>query len=162
VSRPARPADRPRLRAIQTVSLAEPWPELLDTAVDGAGIVRVVTESDTDGSVSDSTVDHDSGTVDSGDDQPVGYAVALPQDGTAYLAEIAVAPAHRRQGHGSRLLSQLLARLSTEGFERVRLTVRVDDRGARAFYEAHDFRVRALLPHHYENEDGLELVRSLQ
>jgi len=149
--RPARPADRPRLRAIQTVSLAEPWPDLLDTAVEGAGTVRVVTAGENARPGPDGDAD-----------QPVGYAVALPQDGTAYLAEIAVAPGHRRQGHGSRLLTDLLARLSGEGFERVRLTVRVGDRGARAFYESHGFRVRSLLPHHYEREDGLVLVRSLQ
>ncbi|WP_246984209.1 GNAT family N-acetyltransferase [Halorientalis marina] len=156
--RPARPADRPRLRAIQTVSLAEPWPELLETAVDGAGVVRVVTAPDASGTTADTAVDAASGDTD----QPVGYAVALPKDEAAYLAEIAVAPAHRRQGHGSHLLGDLLAGFAAEGFERAWLTVRVDDRGARAFYETHDFRVRALLPHHYEDGDGLELVRPLQ
>jgi ribosomal-protein-alanine N-acetyltransferase len=156
--RAARPADRPRLRAIQTVSLAEPWPELLDTAVDGAGVARVVTAPAADGTAADTAHSADSGDGD----QPIGYAVALPQAETGYLAEIAVAPAHRRQGHGSRLLRDLLGHLSAEGYERVRLTVRVGDRGALAFYETHGFRVRSLLPHHYEDGDGLALVRSLQ
>ena len=145
MTRAARPEDRSRLRAIQTVSLAEPWPDLLDTAIDGAGIVRVVT--------AEQSPDPDA---------PVGYAVALPEGERAYIAEFAVAPTHRRAGYGSRLMTDLLAQLSGTGVERVDLTVQLDDEQARSFYETHGFRVRSLVPEHYESGDALRLVRPVQ
>jgi len=144
----ARPEDLPRLRAIQTVSLAEPWPDLLDPAVEGAGIVAVATE-DATGPGADP-------------DEPIGYAVALPEGERAYVPEIAVAPAHRRAGHGSRLLTELFARLSTAGVEQVALTMRLGDEDARAFYDTHGFRVRSLVPEHYADGDALRLTRRLE
>lgn len=137
--RPATPADLPRLRAIQGASLDEPWPDLLEPAVEGPPTALVVTA----------------------DGQPVGYAIAIPEGESAYLAEFAVAPDHRGAGHGSDLMAALCDRLAAEDFSSVRLTVRVDDRGARSFYGDHDFRARSLFPNHYENGDGLLLVRSL-
>ena len=47
--REARPADRPRLRAIQTVVLAEPWPELLALGVDGPPLCLVYADPDPTG-----------------------------------------------------------------------------------------------------------------
>jgi ribosomal-protein-alanine N-acetyltransferase len=145
--RPARPADLARLRAIQSASLAEPWPDLLEPAIDGAGAVVVaVPDAEGDGS---------------GTPMPVGYAAALRDDTSAYLAEIAVAPEHRREGYGSRLLDDLCSRLARSGVERLTLTVRLDDEGARAFYDAHGFRVRSLVPEHYENGDALRMATEL-
>jgi ribosomal-protein-alanine N-acetyltransferase len=147
MTRLARPEDLSRLRAIQTVSLAEPWPDLLEPAVEGAGIVVVA------------TADPEAGDPDP--DEPIGYAVALPEDDRAYVPEIAVAPAHRRAGYGSRLLADLFGRLSTAGVEQVALTVRLGDEAARAFYDAHGFRVRSLVPEHYADGDALRLTRRL-
>jgi ribosomal-protein-alanine N-acetyltransferase len=126
--RKAVPADRPTLLAIQTTSLESGWPELLETAISGPPLVLV------------------SGS------RPVGYALAIESTPT-YLAELAVAPAHRGTGHGSALLSAVLAR--SDG---CRLTMRADDEGVRRFYERHGFRVMERLPGHYADDDGLVLV----
>lgn len=152
MTRLARPDDLPRLHAIQTVSLAEPWPDLLEPAIDGAGVVVVATAG-ADGQGADAS--------ESEPDEPVGYAVALPDADRAYIPEIAVAPAHRRAGHGSQLLDELFARLSAEGIEQVTLTVRLGDEDARAFYDAHGFRVRSLVPEHFADGDALRLTRRL-
>lgn len=127
--REATAEDRPTLLAIQAVSLESGWPELLETAIDGAPLVLV------------------SGRI------PVGYALAIGNNPT-YLAELAVAPAHRGAGHGSALLTTLLAR-----GDECRLTTRADDEDARRFYERHGFRVTECLPGHYAGDDGLLLVR---
>jgi ribosomal-protein-alanine N-acetyltransferase len=127
--REATPDDRPRLLAIQSASLASNWPELLATAIDGPGTVLVA--------------GHD----------PVGYALAVGDDPT-HLAELAVAPGHRDAGHGSALLTTLL-----DNCEECRLTARADDERARRFYERHGFRVERRLPNHYEDGDGVAMVR---
>ncbi|WP_336002260.1 GNAT family N-acetyltransferase [Halorientalis halophila] len=137
--RPAAESDLPHLRAIQRVSLAEPWDGLLEPAVVGPPVVLVVTDHATS--------------------EPVGYAVAIPDDDGAYLAEIAVAPDHRGEGNGSRLLEALCDRLAVEGFETVRLTVREGDERARSFYADHGFSVQSRLPEHYEDDDGLVMAR---
>ena len=136
--RPARTADLPHLRAIQTASLAEPWDGLLEPAIDGPPVVFVVTDEA---------------------DQPRGYAVAIPQDTVAYLAELAVAPGYRGDGRGSRLLASLCDRLAADGFEALELTVRADDERARDFYDTNGFVEQERLPDHYEDGDGLLLAR---
>jgi ribosomal-protein-alanine N-acetyltransferase len=137
--RSATVTDLPALRAIQQASLEEPWSDLLEPAIEGPPVALVVTS----------------------DERPVGYAIAIPEGERAYLAEFAVSPDHRSQGHGSTLMSALFDRLAADGFSAVRLTVRVSDRGARSFYDDHGFRARSLFPNHYEDDDGLLLVRSL-
>lgn len=136
--RPAASSDEPRLRAIQSAALAEPWPELLSAAVGGPPTVLVAET-----------------------DRPVGYALVVPGEDAAYLAEIAVAPTQQGDGYGSALLERVLARLATEGVDRLRLTVRVDDERARAFYDEFDFREVERVPDHYADGDGLLLERAL-
>jgi len=136
--RDARPDDLPRLRAIQTVTLAEPWPELLAAAVDGPPVCLV-----------------------SAGPEPVGYALAVVDDSTAYLAELAVAAGHRGEGRGSTLLSSLVDRLRGDDVDRLRVTVRAVDERARSFYDRHGFESADRLPDHYEAGDGLLLVRDL-
>ena len=126
--RAATPADRPRLLAIQAASLASNWPELLETAIDGAGTVLVAGHT------------------------PVGYALAVGSQPT-HLAELAVAPGHRNAGHGSALLQTVL-----DDVDECRLTARADDERARRFYERHGFRVDSFLPNHYEHGDGVAMV----
>ncbi|AQL43659.1 GNAT family N-acetyltransferase [Halorientalis sp. IM1011] len=136
--RPARTVDLPHLRAIQTASLAEPWDGLLEPAIDGPPVVFVVTDET---------------------DQPRGYAVAIPQDTVAYLAELAVAPGYRGDGRGSRLLETLCDRLAADGFEALELTVRAEDERARSFYTDQGFTQQERLLDHYEDGDGLLLAR---
>jgi len=147
--------DRSRIRAIQLAALDEPWPELLEPAIEGPPIVLVTTAApDSTGELSAESAHHSR-------DEPVGYAVAIPEDDSAYLAEFAIATGYRRSGRGTALMDALCRRLANEGFEALRLTVKMDDEGARSFYDAQGFRVRSLLPHHYDSGDGLLLVRSL-
>ena len=136
--RQARVEDLPRLRAIRAASLRETPPLLLDVAVRGVGVVLVaVTE------------------------RPVGYALTMrDEEGeVAYLAELAVAPGHRRQGHGSALLSAVLDRVADH--EELRLTTRADDERARSFYEAAGFERLEELPAHYADGDGVLYGRQL-
>lgn len=137
--RTGRDGDCARLRAIQAAALDEPWPELLDVAIDGAPLVLVA--------------DLGAG--------PIAYALVVPDRPVAYLAELAVAPPAQGQGHGTRLLTALLDRVRADGFETVRLTARADDERVRSFYDTFEFTVADHLPDHYDDGDGVLLVRSL-
>ena len=138
--RPAVPADEPRLRAIQSAALDDPWPELLGVAVDGTPRVLVVDEGE----------------------GPLGYTLTVPDRPVAYVAEVAVAPGSQGTGRGSQLLGTLLDRLRADGFDTVRLTARADDERARSFYDGFDFAVVDDLPGHYsDGGDGVVLAREL-
>ena len=138
--RTAVPADEARLRAIQSAALDDPWPELLDVAIDGAPHVLVDDEGE----------------------GPVAYTLTVPDHPVAYVAEVAVAPGLQGQGHGSRLFEELLDRLRADGFETVRLTARADDERARSFYDGFGFRLAESLSGHYDDGgDGVLLVREL-
>lgn len=136
--REATPADREPLRAIQRATLSDPWPALLELGLEGPPLVLVVER-----------------------DRPVGYALAVPADETAYLAEFAVAPGEQGRGLGSALLAALLDRLRSNGVEAVRLTARADDDRARSFYEGHGFAVVDEVPDHYAAADGVVMARTL-
>lgn len=138
--RPAVPADESRLRAIQSAALDDPWEELLAVAVDGPPQVLVVDENE----------------------GAIAYALTVPDQPVAYVAELAVAPGLQGQGHGTELLSALFEELRTNGFETVRLTARADDERVRSFYDGFGFSVEADLPEHYDDGgDGVLLVRDL-
>lgn len=137
--RPATDADVPALRSIQQRALDEAWPELLELGVDGPPLVLV---ADTD--------------------RPVGYALVVPGDGVAYIAELAVVPERQGRGHGSRLLEAVIDRLSAEDIETVRLTARADDERVRRFYKQFDFEVVDGVPGHYgDGGDAVVLARSV-
>jgi ribosomal-protein-alanine N-acetyltransferase len=158
--REGRPADLPRLRAIQS-ALAEPWPELLETATEGppplyvledglpVGYTLVVGESGTDSEDADGAEAEESGGEDG--------------DGTesiAYVPEFAVHPDQQGQGYGSRLMEWLLDTLADD-YEQVRLSVEASDERARGFYRSHGFADVERLPEHFESGDGLLLARDL-
>ncbi len=133
------PADLPRLREIQTTALAEPWPALLETAVDGPPPLYVVA----DGPV-------------------VGYAIVVPDGGTvAYVPEFAIHTEAQREGCGSRLLRYLRGELAAAGYEQLRVTVRVSDDGAREFYVVHGFERLERIDDHFEGCDGFLLALAL-
>lgn len=137
--RECRPEDLSRLRAIQSGALAEPWPELLESAVQGPPTCHVVED----------------GTV-------VGYVLVLTDaESVAYVPELAVHPDEQGEGAGSELLAWLGARLARAGYRELRLTVRAEDTRARRFYERHGFELRERLPDHFDSGDGLLLARSL-
>jgi len=127
------PTDLPRLRTIQS-ALAEPWPELLETATRGPPPLYVVCE-----------------------DRPVGYAIVIGEDGVAYVPELAVHPDRQGEGFGSELLTWLRDHLADGGFEELRLTVQATDQRANSFYEQHGFEERDRLADHFDDGDGLLL-----
>jgi len=140
VIRPARPADRERLRDLQT-NLREPNPPLLDYAVDGPPVVLVSTASNT----------------------PVGYLVAFHDGETGYVAEIAVAPTHRREGRARRLLSAAFDHLRSEGCSEIRLTVHPENDPARQLYESLGFGEVGREGDYYEDgSEGIVLGRELR
>jgi ribosomal-protein-alanine N-acetyltransferase len=131
--------DGDRLREIQQAALAEPWPELLDTALNGFPPLFVAIE-----------------------DSPVGYAIVMPgPEETAYLSELAVDPDDQREGYGSELLDTVFASQRNEGYERLALTARAVDEGSQAFYQKHGFELHERLEDEYESGAGLLLVRDL-
>lgn len=136
--RAARPADLPRLRALQS-HLSSPWPDLLELGVEGAGPTVLVSTDD---------------------DRPVGYALALPgEDDVVHVVEVVVAPEHRREGRASALLDAVAARFGER--EELRLTARADDERALAFYRESGFREVRRLPDHYDDAEGILLARPL-
>jgi ribosomal protein S18 acetylase RimI-like enzyme len=140
--RPARPADAAPLRGLQRAAIADPAPELLELALATAGDAS-------DGPRCPVA-------VAGGGPQPVGYALALEDGAICYVAELAVAAAHRRRGHGTALVDALAA--DTAAGE-LRLTVRADDGGARKFYAARGF--EAVGHTDRFDGDGLVLAREL-
>jgi len=138
--RAAADTDEPRLRAIQSAALDDPWPELLDVAIDGAPHVLVLDEGE----------------------GPVAYTLTVPDHPIAYVAELAVAPGLQGQGYGTELFESLLEELRDNGFETVRLTARADDERVRAFYDQFGFSAEGDLPDHYDDGGaGVLLVREL-
>jgi ribosomal-protein-alanine N-acetyltransferase len=69
----------------------------------------------------------------------VGHAVTSAAGDIAELQRIAVDPSHRRGGVASALLAGVVAAAATTEADRLLLEVRVDNRGALAFYAARDF-----------------------
>jgi ribosomal-protein-alanine N-acetyltransferase len=137
--RACRPEDLSRLRTIQQQALAEPWPELLETAAHGPPACHVI-----------------------GDGDPLGYAIVVAEEeGVAYVPELAIHPAEQGQGLGSELLEWLCETLAGTGYTELRLTVQADDERARNFYDHHGFERRERLAGHFESGDGLLLVRPL-
>ena len=130
--RTARPDDRERLRDLQ-LHLREPNPPLLDYAVEGSPLVLV------------STAGRETPRTGSGeerpapDDHPVGYLVAFRNEEAGYVAELVVAPDHRREGRAKRLLAGAFDRLRDEERSRVRLAVHPEDEAARRLYESMGF-----------------------
>lgn len=120
--------------------LAEPTPQLLEYAVDGPPLVLVSTATGT----------------------PVGYALVVVHDDAGYVAELVVAPSHRREGRARRLLSTAFDRLRERGCSRVTLSVRPDAAPARALYESLGFEERDRQADYYaDGADALVLAREL-
>ncbi|MCQ4333800.1 GNAT family N-acetyltransferase [Natronomonas sp. F2-12] len=132
--RPMTAADTPAVRALQT-HLVYADPDLVEAAVDGPFHGRVAV-----------------------DDGPVGYAIAFPGS-PANLSELAVAPEHRRCGHGRALVEAAIVAVGAEG-ETIAVTTPADDTAARRFYTAIGFEPDGRLPGFYsDGADALRFVR---
>jgi ribosomal-protein-alanine N-acetyltransferase len=134
--RPGTPDDRAELARIQQATLAEPWPELLETALSGPPPLFLVD-----------------------DGGPIGYAIVISEGTQAYVPELAVHPDRQGEGHGSTLLSALFEAFADH--TEMRLTVRAVDERAQAFYRDHGFEQVDRIEDHFEGCDGLLFARSL-
>ncbi|GAB6861661.1 GNAT family N-acetyltransferase [Haloplanus litoreus] len=122
--RRARPTDAAALARLQS-HLREPSPGLLDGALSGdefAPATALVATAD-------------------GADDPVGYLLAVPGDGTTYVAELVVDPNHRREGMATALLSACAA-----DADRLTVTVAPDNEAARSLYRRCGFEKVRRLP----------------
>jgi len=96
----------------------------------------------------------------------VGYVVARRVElrrGLGEISSVAVAPAYRRQGLGTRLLEAGLAYLRQRGVRVVRLQVAPENAAARLLYQRLGFRPSRDLPHYYgPGHHGLEMEKVLE
>ena len=128
--RPMTPADEPAVRALQSrLSYADP--ELVTAVLEGPFLGRVAV-----------------------DDAVVGYAIALPAE--TVVSELVVAPEHRREGHGRRLLESVADAADAEGLV---VTTPVGN-DAVSFYAAAGFEREARIEGFYaDGGAALRLVR---
>jgi len=131
VIRPAIPADRPVLVSLQSY-LPEPSPGLLDGALDETALTPATALVSVDGT------------------DPLGYLLAVPGDGTTYVAELVVAPDHRREGRAKALLSAC-----AEDGSSLTVTVAPDNGAARALYEDCGFENVRRLPDFFDDGPAL-------
>lgn len=143
--REATPTDVPVVRALQSL-LPEPVDDLFADGLPG-GITLVAVPQGAWAPPGDP-----------GDAQPVGYVHAYD---TGYVAELAVAPAHRGRGHGRALLSRCLAELRARGVDRAELEVAADNDRARSLYDSLGFTVAERRPDRYASGDGLRMTVDL-
>jgi ribosomal-protein-alanine N-acetyltransferase len=142
VIRPALPADRSALTRLQSY-LPEPSPELLDSALDSTALAPAMALVST-------TEGEGTGAGSGGD--PVAYLLAVPGDGTTYIAELVVAPEHRREGRGRALLSACASRA---GDDALTVTVAPDNEAARSLYRACGFVEKRRLPDFFDGGDAV-------
>ncbi len=131
--RPATRADEPQIRALQE-HLREPSPTLLEHGLAiGSAVV-----SDADGAVA-------------------GYALAIdaPASTGSHLAELVVAPAHRRAGRGRGLVEAIIEGATGA----VTLQAQPDNDAALALYDACGFTVVDRRSDAYADSDALVLRR---
>lgn len=136
---PARPDDVPAITALEAAALGpDAWSrELVGQGVEGAlPTVHYLVVRDAD--------------------RLVAYAVASVAGDVAELQRVAVDPGHRRRGHASRLLADVVRRAAADGAERLLLEVREDNTGALAFYAAAGFVELDRRPRYYR--DGTSAV----
>lgn len=92
-----------------------------------------------------------------------GYVVAWFIEDETHLANLAVAPACRRQGLGHRLVGAVLTEAARRGARWIRLEVRDSNTAALALYHAFGFRPVGRRKHYYvdNGEDALLLELDL-
>jgi ribosomal-protein-alanine N-acetyltransferase len=100
------------------------------------------------------------------DDRIVGYVIADTVDGggtrIGHIKDLAVAPTHRQQGIGQRLLSRAVGSLAASGVRQVKLEVRRTNETARALYSSFGFERHHVVPDYYDDgEDAYVLIKRL-
>jgi ribosomal-protein-alanine N-acetyltransferase len=91
-----------------------------------------------------------------------GFGIMRYGDDEAHLDLLGVAPEHRREGVGNRLVEWLEKPALVAGLSVVFLEVRASNRGAQAFYERVGYRKLGELPHYYQgSESAIRMGREL-
>lgn len=88
----------------------------------------------------------------------LGYGFLWRVADEGQIANLAVSEAHRRRGHGGRLLERMMEAARATGASRLTLEVREGNGAARALYEKHGFRVTHRRPAFYENREAALLM----
>jgi ribosomal protein S18 acetylase RimI-like enzyme len=90
----------------------------------------------------------------------LGYALVLRRGRTARLYSIAVAPAARGRGIGTRLLKAVIKKAKEAGCAKMGLEVRARSSKVIALYAQHGFVKSADLPRYYgDGADGLRMIK---
>ncbi len=96
-------------------------------------------------------------------DEVLAYMIAWFVADEAHLADLAVAPGHRRSGHARRLLDDLERESRQRGARTIWLEVRASNVAAIRLYERHGFRPAGIRKNYYtrDREDAVVMSRSL-
>ena len=142
----ATPADLPEIIALERGCYSDPWPASAFASLPGNdrvyfGVAR----------------NRDRGHV-------VGYAIAWYVMDEGELANLAVAPAARRQGVGRSLLDAVMSDAAERGTKQLYLEVRASNVAARELYAAREFEEVGKRKSYYRSptEDALILRRTLK
>jgi ribosomal-protein-alanine N-acetyltransferase len=82
-----------------------------------------------------------------------GFLVAQTVGGEWEIENVAIEPAARRHGHGTRLVGELLDRARAQGASAVFLEVRASNQAARALYEKWAFVESGRRPRYYREPE---------
>ena len=91
------------------------------------------------------------GMVAKHDDRVVGFMVYELHKGRIHVLNFAVAPSYRRRGVGSRMVTYLIAKLSTKRRSRIVLEVRETNLPAQLFFRENGFRAVTVLRAYYDD-----------
>lgn len=64
----------------------------------------------------------------------------VPDDSRAFINAFGVLPEHQRRGHGRQMLTEIVDRLASDGWEHLMIEVQADNRSALSLYHACGFR----------------------
>jgi [ribosomal protein S18]-alanine N-acetyltransferase len=144
--RPALPADLPEVIALERACYGDPWPaSAFSTLTENPRVYFAVARSDQRGTLA-------------------GFVIAWYVLDEAELANLAVAPEHRRQGIGEALLDAMLDDAAARGSAHVYLEVRESNQAARSLYKTRLFEEVGRRKRYYRSpaEDALILRRTLK
>lgn len=92
----------------------------------------------------------------------IGYTGCWVLFDEAHITTLAVHPAYRRNGIGSKLLTTLLELAESKGAQQVFLEVRDSNMAARRLYAEFGFEIKGIRKKYYNDEDALIMVLLLQ
>jgi ribosomal-protein-alanine N-acetyltransferase len=129
-------ADVPQVAALEQASFADPWSERVLSEELSLADRRYVVAAEPDGPV-------------------VGYGGVMLVGDDAHVMTMAVHPAHRRRGLGTRLLLWMVDAAMGAGAVHLTLEVRVSNDAARSLYERFGFERVGVRRGYYGDEDAL-------